>query len=189
MAVVCNDVGVSWPVDSIDERRDLELAGLGVNFGVDNDHLDTSRHDARRVPVTRPSFSCRCTEQLPVGAGRLRMAGKASESFPAAWYPPSSICWEGKAKSSLASEQMASWLSGYSCGVQHDRPLQGCSAELGHGYRPTFSFTGNNCSSHLGGPGEPWGATRDPRGGYIRGPDGPDNDRRARRHFPAREKG
>ena len=181
--------GVSWPVDSIDERRDLELAGLGVNFVVDNDHLDTSRHDARRVPVTRPSFSCRWQEVLELGGGRLRMAGKASESFPAAWYPPSSICWEGKAKSSLASEQMASWLSGYSCGDQHNGACMVAAPVRRVGTTPKYGSHWDNCSSHLCGPGEPWGATRDPRGGYLRRPDGPDDDGRARRHFPGKERG
>ena len=52
-----------------------------------------------------------------------------------------------------------------------------------------YGCTGNNCSSHLGGPGEPRGATRDPQGRRLRRPDGPDDDGRARRHFPGREKG
>ena len=178
---------------SIDERRDLEPVGLGIDFGVDNEHHDTSGRDAGRVPVTRPSFSCRKVSCVAVGGGRLRMAGKALEPFQATWYPLSTYSWDPGAKSSTASEQTASWLSGYPCGVQHDRPLQGCSAELGHGYRPTLCFTGNNCSSHLGGPGEPRGATRDPQGRPPRRPDGPDDDGRddgrARRHFPAGERG
>ena len=116
---------------SIDERRDLELVGLGIDFGVNKDRCDALRDVVKRVSVTRPSFSCRGIDQLPVADGRSDLAGKASESFPGAWYPPSSICWERKAKFSLGSEQMASWLSGYSCGVQHNRCLHGCSAK-GH---------------------------------------------------------
>ena len=50
-------------------------------------------------------------------------------------------------------------------------------------------FHTHDCSSHLGGPGEPGGATRDPRGRDLRRPDGPDDDGRSRRHFPGRVKG
>ena len=142
----------------------------------------------RQVPVTRLSFSCRGIDQLPVADGRSDLAGKASESFPGAWYPPSSICWERKAKFSLGSEQMASWLSGYSCGVQHNRCLHGCSAVRVKIDRSVPNSTGNNCSSHLGGPGEPQSATRDPQGRPPRRPDGPDDEGVARRHFPGKEK-
>ena len=46
-----------------------------------------------------------------------------------------------------------------------------------------------NCSSHLGGPGEPQSATRDPQGRPPRRPDGPDDEGVARRHFPSPKKG
>ena len=124
---------------SIDERRDLEPVGLGIDFGVNNDHHDTSGQDAGRVPVTRPSFSCRGKVCHELGGGRLRKAGKASESFPVAWYPLSTYPWDPGAKSSHTSEQLALWLSGYQCGVQHDRRLQGCSAELVAGTVPLCS--------------------------------------------------
>ena len=63
------------------------------------------------------------------------MAGKALESFPAASYPLSTYPSDRGAKSSITSEQVASSLSGYPSGVQHDRPLalQGCSAVYGEG--------------------------------------------------------
>ena len=174
---------------SIDERRDLEPVGLGIDFGVDNDHHDTSGHIAQEVSDIAAQFTCRVTFLLELGGGRLRMAGKALESFPAAWYPLSTYPWDPGAKSSAASEQTASWLSGCPCGVQHDRRLHGCSAARRRGYVTKYGCTGNNCSSHLGGPGEPRGATRDPQGRPPRRPDGPDDDGRARRHFPARERG
>ena len=47
----------------------------------------------------------------------------------------------------------------------------------------------NNCSSHLGGPGEPSGATWRPRGHPWRPPECPDGHGRLRRHFPGWEKG
>ena len=174
---------------SIDERRDLEPVGLGIDFGVDNEHHDTSGRDAGRVPVTLPSFTCRKRLLLAVGGGRLRMTGKALEPFQATWYPLSTYPWDPGAKSSTASEQMASWLSGYPGGVQHDRPLQGCSAVRAEEKCRRLCTTENNCSSHLGGPGEPRGATRDPQGRFPWLSDGPDNEGVARRHVPARERG
>ena len=127
---------------SIDERRDLELVGLGIDFGVDNDHHDTSGQDVGRVPVTQTSFSCRKKLCLELGGGRLRMAGKALESFPTTWYPLLAYPLDPGAKSSTTSEQTASWLSGYPCGVQHDRRLQRCSAELVAGTVPLCSSIG-----------------------------------------------
>ena len=97
-------------------------------WGVDSDHHDTSGQDTGRVPMTRRSFLCRKRLCLELGGGRLRMAGKALESFPTTWYSLSTYPWDPGAKSSTTSEQTASWLSGYPCGVQHDRRLQGCSA-------------------------------------------------------------
>ena len=55
---------------SIDERRDMELVGLGIDFGVNKDHSDTLAEAVRQVPVTRLSFSCRVNDQLPVADGR-----------------------------------------------------------------------------------------------------------------------
>ena len=65
---------------------------------------------------------------LELGGGRLRMAGKALESFFATSYPLSTYPWDRGAKSSTTSEQVASSLSGYPSGVQHDRRLQRCRA-------------------------------------------------------------
>ena len=67
--------------------------------------------------------------------------------------------------------------------------LAGLQRRTRRGDRPALFFTENNCYSHLGGPGEPRGATRDPRGRDLRRPDGPDDDGLARRHSPAGEKG
>ena len=174
---------------SIDERRDLEPVGLGIDFGVDNDHHGTSGHIAQEVSDIAAQFTCQGGKVLHLGGGRLRMAGKALESFPAAWYPLSTYPWDRGAKSSTASEQVASWLSGYPCGVRHDRRLHGCSAVRAEETRDTFQRTENNCYSHLGGPGEPRGATRDPQPRPPRRPDGPDDEGVARRHFPAGERG
>ena len=47
----------------------------------------------------------------------------------------------------------------------------------------------NSCSSHLDGPGEPWGATWRPRGRPRRLPDGPDAPWTAPTRFPGKERG
>ena len=130
---------------SIDERRDLEPVGLGIDFGVDNDHHGTSGHIAQEVSDIAAQFTCQGGKVLHLGGGRLRMAGKALESFPAAWYPLSTYPWDRGAKSSTASEQVASWLSGYPCGVQHDRRLHGCSAVRGKRTHSKYGCTENNC--------------------------------------------
>ena len=92
---------------SIDERRDLEPVGLGIDFGVDNEHHDTSGRDAGRVPVIAAQFSCRLNQPIHFVNDRLRMAGKALEPFQAAWYPLSTYPWDPGAKSSTASEQVS----------------------------------------------------------------------------------
>ena len=53
----------------------------------------------------------------------------------------------------------------------------------------TLGPTGKSCCSHLGGPGEPPGATRGPRGRPGRPPECPDGRRTAPTDFPAREGG
>jgi hypothetical protein len=64
------------------------------------------------------------------------MAGKALESFLATLYPLLTYPWDRGAKSSTASEQVASWLSGdthvepSTIGPCTMRTLQGSSAEL-----------------------------------------------------------
>ena len=127
--------------DHIDRRRVYKFSGHGIDDGAQGNHRGAFGLLARTLPDIAAQFTCRVNLCLEVGGGRLRMAGKALESFPAAWYPLSTYPWDRGAKSSTASEQVASWLSGYPCGVQHDRRLHGCSAELGHGYRPTLCFT------------------------------------------------
>ena len=153
------------------------------------DHRRASDELVRCTTVIAAQFSCRLNQPIHFVNDRLRMTRKALESFQATWYPLSTYPWDPGAKSSTSSEQMASWFSGYQCGVQHDRRLQGCSAVRVKIGRSVPNSTENNCSSHLGGPGEPRGATRDPQGRDLRRPDGPDDDGRARRHFPAGEKG
>ena len=53
----------------------------------------------------------------------------------------------------------------------------------------TLGPTGKSCCSHLGGPGEPPGATRGPRGRPGRPPECPDGRRTAPTESPVREKG
>ena len=89
----------------------------------------------------------------------------------------------------VASAKLTSWF-GVWVGVHRGIGLTGKErAELGHEYRHIFARTENNCSSHLGGPGEPRGATRDPQGRPPRRSDGPDDEGVARRHVPGGERG
>ena len=89
----------------------------------------------------------------------------------------------------VASAKLASWFAVW-VGVHRGIGLTGKErAELGQGYRHISARTGNNCSSHLGGPGEPSGATWRPRGHPRRPPECPDGHGRLRRHFPGWEKG
>ena len=67
--------------------------------------------------------------------------------------------------------------------------LAGLPRRAAEGGRNLIWFHTHDCSSHLGGPGEPGGATRDPRGRDLRRPDGPDDDGRSRRHFPGGGRG
>ena len=173
----------------VSKRRPFKPAGCGIDDRVGSDHRRASDELVRCTTVIAAQLTCRKRLCLAVSGGRLRMARKALESFLATWYPLSTYPWDRGAKSSTASEQVASWLSGYQCGVQHDRPLQGCSAVRAEETGDALQHTGNNCSSHLGGHGEPRGATRDPQGRPPRRPDGPDDEGVARRHVPARERG
>ena len=176
-------------INDIDRRRVYKFSGHRIDDGAQGNHRGAFGLLARALPDIAAQLTCRQQEVLELGGGRLRMAGKALESFPAAWYPLSTYPWDRGAKSSTASEQVASSLSGYPCGVQHDRPLQGCSAVRVKIDRSVPNVTGNNCSSHLGGPGEPRGATRDPRGRDLRRPDGPDDGARRGVYLPGGERG
>ena len=118
------------------QRRAFHAAGTGIHCGHVTHHGGAKKHAAKEVWDIAAQLTCRQQEVLELGGGRLRMAGKALESFPAARYPLSTYPWDPGAKSSAASEQTASWLSGCPCGVQHDRRLQGCSPELVAGTVP-----------------------------------------------------
>ena len=169
--------------------RIFEISGCGIHRGTRGGHSGASGEVARAVLVPRSQLHRLNCVGIELGDGRLRLAGKALEALHAPRYPPSSIPTETEAKFSLGSEKMASWLSGYSRGVDARRRLHGCSAELAIRYGQPQFITEDICYSHSGGPGEPRGVTRDPRGRPPRRPDGPDGVGRARRHIPGREKG
>ena len=92
------------------------------------------------------------------------LAGKASEPSRDASYPLSYLSWQGLAKSAAGSEQMASWFTEWVCHADVMQALAGCSAlpRKACGKRgPNLIWFDPPLSN---GPGEPSGATRDPRG-------------------------
>ena len=89
----------------------------------------------------------------------------------------------------VASAKLASWFTAVAACHRAMQGIAGCSAaRVKIGTMVTKSIS-NSCSSHLGGPWEPSGATWRPRGRPRRPPECPDGHGRLRRHFPARERG
>ena len=87
-------------------------------------HNSTSTSKALQiVPPTASGRAQLLANRLQLCGGRLRMAGKASELFYATRYTLPTISRDGVAKRSTGSEQLATWFSGYSCGV---RPIGAC---------------------------------------------------------------
>ena len=67
--------------------------------------------------------------------------------------------------------------------------IAGSSAVLGEDGLSVRTYTGNFFSSHLDEAGEPWGATRGPRGRRGQPPDGSDGQGGRHAESPAKEKG
>ena len=74
-------------INDIDRRRVYKFSGLGINDCAQGNHRGAFGLLARALPDIAAQFTCRVTFLLELGGGRLRMAGKALESFPAACYP------------------------------------------------------------------------------------------------------
>ena len=141
------------------------------------------------IPVSGYHFH-RCVEDCKSHRrGRLRLAGKTLYSSNTLWPPPRTYQRDSKAKRATGSEKVTSWFSGWECAIRMMQGLAGCSAKLGHGKWGHFPTLNNSCSSHLGGLGEPSGATWRPRGRPWRPPECPDVHGRLRRQSPAWEKG
>ena len=67
--------------------------------------------------------------------------------------------------------------------------IAGSSAVLGEDGLSVRTYTGNFCYSHLDEAGEPWGATRGPRGRRGQPPDGSDGQGGRHAESPGGEKG
>ena len=95
-----------------DRRRQFKVACCEIDNMIDTDHPGTSDEVARALSVSealpRPLLS---DDQIIVAAGP-DLARKASEPYRDASYPLSYLSWQGLAKSSAGSEQMASWFTG-----------------------------------------------------------------------------
>ena len=172
-----------------DRRRTYELFGRGGDDRTWYGHSGTMGEVARALSVIAAGSAPLSPNLRGLASGRSRLTGKASEPSRDACYPLSYLSWQGLAKSSAGSEQMASWFTGWVCHADVMQGLAGCSAFLRKacGKRGYGTFLGSFNQSD--GPGEPSGAIWRPRGRPRRPPKGPDGHGRVRRHFPGWEKG
>ena len=114
--------------DSVDARRVCELAGSRIDDGINNDHRRASGEVARPLPVIAAPCSPKICPRLHLDYAWPDLAGKASEPSRDASYPLSYLSWQGLAKSSARSEQMASWFTEWVCHADVMQALAGCSA-------------------------------------------------------------
>ena len=97
---------------SVDGRRPFEVGDPAIDDGYVKDHSDTSGELARPLSDIVAQPRCWVNSLAIIVAAGPEMAGKASESFWTTPCPLSTLSWDLGAKSSAASEQMASWFSG-----------------------------------------------------------------------------
>ena len=108
----------------------MSLDGPGFDDAIQTDHSGATVEVARAFPA----LGAQLTPNIKLGAdlvkARSRLAGKASEPLKSAWYTLWYICWEGGAKISLASEQLASWFTGWDRHAGVMQGIAGCSSKL-----------------------------------------------------------
>ena len=92
--------------------RIFNLVGPDFDDGSQPAHPGPSDEVVRPLLVIAAQSSPLLSSSLDVGAAASMLAGKASEPFQSAWYTLSYIPSDHWAKSSIGSEQMASWFSG-----------------------------------------------------------------------------
>jgi hypothetical protein len=110
-------------IRSVEKHRFVDAASEGIHHGTQGGHPGASGRVARGLSDIAAQPAQLLANRLQLCGGRLRMAGKASELFYATRYTPPTISRDGVAKRSTGSEQLATWFSGYSCGV---RPIGAC---------------------------------------------------------------
>ncbi len=71
---------------SVDGRRAFEPGGPVIGRGVETNHPGTSVEVARSLSVIEAQPAPLESTSIELGGGRLRMDGKASDSFQATWY-------------------------------------------------------------------------------------------------------
>ena len=117
--------------DSIDEGRMSKPRGCGIDDGYDSHHRRASGEVARPLPVIAAPRSPKICPRLHLDYAWPDLADKASEPSRATSYPLSYLSWQGLAKSSARSEQMASWFTEWVCHADVMQALAGFSAFLG----------------------------------------------------------
>ena len=78
-----------------DGRRVYDAVGDGIHHGTQGGHPGTPGTVARRVPAPRSQLHRLRRDDNCLAAGRLRLAGKASETLRSSSYLPSSSGWHG----------------------------------------------------------------------------------------------
>ena len=92
------------------------------------EHSDTSGEVARPLLDIVAQPRCWVSSLEIIVAAGPEMAGKATEPFWTTPCPLSTLSWDLGAKSSAASEQTASWFSGWECHACMMQALAACSA-------------------------------------------------------------
>ena len=150
---------------SIDGRRLFKLGGCWTDDGYGKDHRRAPDEVIRPLPVIAAHRATMAAPRLHLDYAWPDLADKASEPSRVASYPLSYLSWQGLAKSSARSEQMASWFTGWVCHADVMQGLAGCSAFLGKAEgKWTISNLGS-CPFSLNGPGEPSRALLGTQGG------------------------
>ena len=107
-----------------------QLGGCRIDAGYRIDYRRAPDEVVRPLPRFAASRSPKVSPRIQLADGWPVLAGKASEPSRDASYPLSYLSWQGLAKSSAGSEQMASWFTGWVCDAGVMQALAGCSAFL-----------------------------------------------------------
>ena len=174
---------------SIDGRRLFKLGGCWTDDGYGKDHRRAPDEVIRPLPVIAAHRATMAAPRLHLDYAWPDLADKASEPSRVASYPLSYLSWQGLAKSSARSEQMASWFTGWVCHADVMQGLAGCSALPRKSCRKGVSNLIWFHTPLSDGPGEPSGATRDPGGRSQRPPDCSDGMDGADVGVPGRKRG
>ena len=78
-----------------DGQRVSDPVGDEIHQGIQGGHYGTPGTVARRVPVPRSQLHRLVADCIELVDGRLRLAGKASETLRSSSYLPSSSGWHG----------------------------------------------------------------------------------------------